>query len=67
VQFGLRHGSATLEIQKVKTAVEVGKLEELPGTIRTLMQAVTEGELNAAIKAVTETRGPKGKQRKVAS
>jgi hypothetical protein len=66
VQFGLRYGSAPLEIQKGKTAVEVGKLEELPGVIRALMQAIAEGELDAAIKAVADTRGPKGKQRKAA-
>lgn len=66
VQFGLRYGSAPLEIQKGKTAVEVGKLEELPSVIRALMQAIAEGELDAAIKAVADTRGPKGKQRKAA-
>ena len=66
VQFGLRYGSAPLEIQKGKAAVEVGKLEELPSVIRALMQAIADGELDAAIKAVADTRGPKGKQRKAA-
>ena len=66
LQFGLRYGSAPLEIQKGKTAVEVGKLEELPDVIRALMQAITDGELDAAIKAVADTRSPKGKQRKAA-
>ena len=66
VQFGLRYGSAPLEIQKGKTAVEVGKLEELPSVIRALMQAIADGELDAAIKAVADTRGPKAKQRKAA-
>lgn len=66
LQFGLRYGSAPLEIQKGKTAVEVGKPEELPDVIRALIQAVTDGELDAAIKAVSETRGPKAKQRKAA-
>lgn len=64
LQFGLRYGSAPLEIQKGKTAVEVGKLEELPGVIRALMQAIADGELDAAIKSVADTRGSKGKQRK---
>jgi len=34
--------------------------------IRALIQAITEGELDAAIKAVSGTRGPKAKQRKAA-
>lgn len=41
-------------------------MEELPDVIRALMQAITDGELDAAIKAVADTRGPKGKQRKAA-
>ena len=34
--------------------------------IRALMQAITDGELDAAIKAVADARGPKAKQRKPA-
>ncbi len=65
IQFSLKYSSTPLEIQKGKTAVEVSTLEELPGVIRALIQAVADGELDSAVKAATESRGAKGKQRRV--
>ena len=49
VQFGVRYGAVPLQLQPGKTAVEVAKLADLPVVIKTLMQAVEAGELDAAI------------------
>ena len=49
VQFGVRYGAVPLQLQPGKTAVEVGKLADLPVVIKTLIQAVEAGELDAAM------------------
>lgn len=49
VQFGVRYGAVPLQLQPGKTAVEVAKLADLPVVIKTLMQAVEAGELDAAM------------------
>jgi hypothetical protein len=49
VQFGVRYGAVPLQLLPGKTAVEVAKLADLPVVIKTLMQAVEAGELDAAI------------------
>ena len=49
VQFGVRYGAVPLQLQPGKTAVEVVKLADLPVVIKTLMQAVEAGELDAAM------------------
>jgi hypothetical protein len=49
VQFGVRYGAVPLQMQPGKTAVEVAKLADLPLVIKTLMQAVEAGELDAAM------------------
>ena len=48
-QFGVRYGAVPLQLQPGKTAVEVVKLADLPVVIKTLMQAVEAGELDAAM------------------
>ena len=48
-QFGVRYGAVPLQLQPGKTAVEVGKLADLPTVIKTLLQAVEAGELDAAM------------------
>jgi hypothetical protein len=48
-QFGVRYGAVPLQLQPGKTAVEVGKLADLPVVIKTLLQAVEAGELDAAM------------------
>ncbi len=49
VQFGVRYGAVPLQLQPGKTAVEVAKLADLPLVIKTLLQAVEAGELDAAM------------------
>jgi hypothetical protein len=49
VQFGVRYGAVPLHLQPGKTAVEVAKLADLPVVIKTMMQAVEAGELDAAM------------------
>jgi len=49
VQFGVRYGAVPLQLLPGKTAVEVAKLADLPLVIKTLLQAVDAGELDAAM------------------
>lgn len=63
IQFGLRYGATPVEIQKGRTAVEVAKLEDLPATIKLLMKAVNEGELDDAIRFAAGSRTPKLKKK----
>jgi hypothetical protein len=63
IQFGLRYGATPVEIQKGRNAVEVAKLEDLPATINLLMKAVTEGELDDAIRFAATSRAPKLKRK----
>ena len=65
IQFGLRYGSTPIEIQKGRNAVEVAKLEDLPGTIRVLMEVILKGELDEPIRFAATARGPKLKRKVV--
>ena len=58
-QFGVRYGAVPLQLQPGKTAVEVAKLADLPVVIKTLLQAVEAGELDAAVAAAMGSRGAK--------
>ena len=62
VQFGLRYGAVPLEVKAGMSAVEVSKLADVPLLIKALVQAVDQGELDAAIDAVTAARKSKGKR-----
>ena len=62
VQFGLRYGAVPLEVKAGKSAVEVSKLADIPLLIKALVQAVDQGELDAAIDAVTAARKGKSKR-----
>lgn len=54
VMVSLRAGNKVLEVEPGKPAIEVGWLEDLPDTLRTLRAAVADGELDAQLeKAVT--------------
>jgi hypothetical protein len=57
VQFGVRYGAVSLQLQPGKTAVEVAKLADLPVVIKTLLQAVDAGELDAAVTRAMGSRG----------
>ena len=58
-QFGLRYGAVPLQLQPGKAAVEVAKLADLPAVIKTLLQAVEVGELDAAVATAMGLRGAK--------
>ena len=49
MQFAIRYGAVPLQLQPGKTAVEIAKLADLPLVIKTLLQAVDAGELDAAM------------------
>ena len=66
VQFGVRYGAVPVQLQQGKTAVEVAKLGDLPAVIKTLLQAVESGELDAAVAAVMGSRGVKSNKDVVA-
>ena len=58
-QFGVRYGAVPLQLQPGKAAVEVAKLADLPAVIKTLLQAVEVGELDAAVATAMGLRGAK--------
>ncbi len=58
-QFGVRYGAVPLQLQPGKAAVEVAKLADLPAVIKTLLQAVEAGELDAAVATAMGLRGAK--------
>jgi hypothetical protein len=62
VQFGLRYGAVPLEVKAGMSAVEVSKLTDIPLLIKALVQAVDQGELDAAIDAVTAARKSKSQR-----
>jgi len=62
VQFGLRYGAVPLEVKAGMSAVEVSKLADVPLLIKALVQAVDQGELDAAIDAVAAARKAKSKR-----
>lgn len=62
VQFGLRYGAVPLEVKAGMSAVEVSRLADIPLLIKALVQAVDQGELDAAIDAVTAARKGKSKR-----
>ncbi|MGI5308188.1 DUF6641 family protein [Rheinheimera sp. WS51] len=47
--FELKVGLKTLELDKGKAAIDVGKKEDLPNVIETLIKAVEKGELDTHI------------------
>jgi hypothetical protein len=49
----VRYGAKTLELAKGKTAIEIGTLEDLIPTLEALKAAVTAGELDTQIEAVS--------------
>ena len=65
-QFGVRYGAVPLQLQPGKAAVEVAKLADLPVVIKTLLQAVEAGELDAAVAAAMGSRGVKSNKDVVA-
>lgn len=61
--FQLRYGAKPLELAKGMTAVEIEKLDALPGVIDTLDQAVVAGEFDTIVAAAAKERGDAFKAR----
>lgn len=61
VQFVLRYGARPLEVRTGMAAVEVAKIADLPALIKTLMQAVDQGELDTQLAMAAVSRKPKGR------
>lgn len=58
VMFSLRVGNRVFEVESGKPAIEVGKLEELPGILQTLREAIVAGEVDKQLeKATTRLNG----------
>ena len=57
--FEIRYGNKALELQKGKPAIQIGKAENLPSTIDTIIDAVKQGELDIQLNQVTGPRKAK--------
>ena len=55
----IKVGLKAIELEKGKTAIDVGAKEKLPGVINTIIQAVEKGELDTHILAVSPAKEPK--------
>lgn len=57
--FEIRVGFKAMEIDKGKTAIDVGKKEDLPTVISTIIKAVESGELDVQILQLSPAKPPK--------
>lgn len=57
--FEIKVGLKTLELDKGKAAIDVGKKEDLPAVIGTLIKAVEAGELDTQILQLSPAKPPK--------
>ncbi|MEO3879965.1 DUF6641 family protein [Rheinheimera fenheensis] len=57
--FEIKVGLKTLELEKGKAAIDVGKKEDLPTVISTIIKAVESGELDAQILLLSPAKPPK--------
>ena len=57
--FEIKVGLKTLELEKGKAAIDVGKKEDLPTVISTIIKAVESGELDAQILQLSPAKPPK--------
>lgn len=55
----IKVGLKAIELEKGKTAIDVGAKEKLPDVINTIIQAVEKGELDTHILAVSPPKAPK--------
>lgn len=55
----IKVGLKAIELEKGKTAIDVGAKEKLPDVINTIIQAVEKGELDTHILAVSPAKEPK--------
>lgn len=54
--FSVWYGTKVIELKPGMTAISVEKREELPDAIRSIMEAVKQGELDQQIEAIAEKR-----------
>lgn len=59
----IKVGLKAIELEKGKTAIDVGAKEKLPDVINTIIQAVEKGELDTHILAVSPVKAPKLRNR----
>lgn len=57
--FEIKLGLKAIELEKGKTAIDVGTKEKLPDVINTIIQAVEKGELDTHILAVSAAKSPR--------
>lgn len=57
--FEIKVGLKTLELEKGKAAIDVGKKEDLPTVISTIIKAVESGELDVQILQLSPAKPPK--------
>ena len=57
VLLTVRYGAKPIAISNGMTAIEIGKLEQLPETIQTVIKAVDDGELDSELAAIAKARG----------
>lgn len=55
----IKVGLKAIELEKGKTAIDVGAKEKLPDVINTIIQAVEKGELDTHILSVSPAKPPK--------
>jgi len=55
----IKVGLKAIELEKGKTAIDVGAKEKLPDVINTIIQAVEKGELDTHILALSPAKPPK--------
>lgn len=59
----VRYGAQKLELAKGKHAIDVGAKEKLTSAIKTVIEAVRDGELDAALSGVAESNSTKKKEK----
>ena len=57
VLLTVRYGAKPIAISNGMTAIEVGKFEQLPDVIQTVIKAVDDGELDSELAAIAKARG----------
>lgn len=61
----IKVGLKAIELEKGKTAIDVGAKEKLPDVINTIIQAVEKGELDTHILAVSPPKAPKVRNKSI--
>ena len=57
VLLTVRYGAKPIAISNGMAAIEVGKLEQLPDVIQTVIKAVDDGALDSELTAIAKARG----------